>query len=73
MRGVERELVRLEGEYGTACSEECLRCMKRIYRRLRVAIMACELAAVERRKQSGRLTPKEAQHERARIRRRWLD
>lgn len=56
----------------TACSDECLRVMKRIYRLLRVLILANELAKVERRRQGGKLTGKQAQHERAKVRKSWL-
>lgn len=56
----------------TACSDECLRVMKRIYKLLRILIVENELAKVERRKQRGKLTGKQAQHERAKVRKSWL-
>lgn len=53
-------------------TDESLRVMKRIYRRLRVLIVKAELAVVERRKEKGYITPKQARSEKAKVKRRWL-
>ena len=43
-----------------AISDECLRIMKRIYRKLRNLIVKVELSMIDRWKEKGMLTPKEA-------------
>ena len=72
LQQMEAELKQMLHAGRTACSDECLRVMKRIYRHLRVLILENELAKVERRRQCGKLTGKQAQHERAKVRKSWL-
>ena len=55
-----------------AISDECLRIMKRIYRKLRKLIVKVELSMIDRWKEKGMLTPKEAREEKAKVRKRWL-
>ena len=66
----ELEQMKQTGENG--CSDECLRIIKRIYKWLRIVILEAELAKVERLRQSGKLTGKQAQHEKAKVKRKWL-
>ena len=56
----------------TACSDECLRTIKRIYKRLRILILVNELEKVERLRQRGKLTGKQAQHQKAKVKKAWL-
>lgn len=56
----------------TALSDECLRVIKRIFRMLRVLILENELQKVERLRQRGKLTGKQAQHLKAKVRKAWL-
>ena len=56
----------------TACSDECLRTIKRIYKRLRIMILVNELEKVERLRLSGKLTGKQAQHQKAKVKKTWL-
>lgn len=53
-------------------TDESLRIMKRIYKRLRLLIVKAELVAVERRKERGYITPKQARSEKAKVKKRWL-
>lgn len=69
---IEKEWVSLFAKYGPECSEECLRSMKRIYRMLRIAIYQAEVWIIERRKQEGRITPKEAVRQKAKVRKQYL-
>ena len=69
---VEQELELLVDMFGTYFSDECLRIMKRIYRKLRILILRNELAKIERKQKSGKLTGKQAQHEKAKVRKTWM-
>ena len=53
-------------------TDESLRIMKRIYRKLRIFILKVELAVILRKKKAGRITPKQARTEQARLRKKWL-
>lgn len=66
--GLGRFEVFVEGEF----TDESLRVMKRIYRKLRILILKAELAMVDRRKTKGKLTPKQARTVKAKIKKRWL-
>ena len=72
LRQVEKELA----EWGTMdrkeFSEACLQAMKHIYRMLRNVIYQVEVHRIERRKQEGRITPKEAVHQKAKVRKQYL-
>jgi hypothetical protein len=46
--------------------------MKRIYRKLRILILRNELARIERKQKNGKLTGKQAQHEKAKVRKSWM-
>lgn len=69
---VEQELELLVDMFGTYFSDECLRIMKRIYRKLRILILRNELARIERKQKNGKLTGKQAQHEKAKVRKTWM-
>ena len=53
-------------------TDESLRIMKRIYRQLRILILRVELAVIDRKKEKGRLTPKQARSEKAKLKKKWL-
>ena len=53
-------------------TDEGLRIIKRIYRKLRILILRIELAMLERRKERKRITPKQAREEKAKVKKRWL-
>lgn len=68
MQEMEEKLRRMRG---VACSEMCLRIMKRIFKMLRTEIEVCEVALVEHRKSVGKIAPSVARQERAKVRRRY--
>ena len=53
-------------------TDESLRIMKRIYRQLRILILRVELAVIDRKKEKGKLTPKQARSEKAKLKKKWL-
>ena len=69
---VEEVLKQMYENEETACSDECLRTIKRIYKRLRILILVNELEKVERLRQRGKLTGKQAQHQKAKVKKAWL-
>lgn len=71
-RYVESELNRIAKYSDVYVSDESLRIMKRIYRKLRVLILRIELAMVDRRKERKGITPKQAREEKAKVKKRWL-
>ena len=72
LRYVEEGLLQLLVTADGEVTDEGLRIMKRIYRKLRVLILRIELAMVDRRKERKRITPKQAREERAKVKKRWL-
>ena len=63
---MEAELKQMNEAVGTTCSDESLRVIMRIHRELHVVILRNELERVERRRQRGKITGKQAQHLKAR-------
>lgn len=72
LRYVEEGLSQLIVTTDGGVTDEGLRIIKRIYRKLRVLILRIELAMVERRKERKRITPKQAREEKAKVKKRWL-
>ena len=72
LRYVEEGLLQLLVTADGEVTDEGLRIMKRIYRKLRVLILRIELAMVDRRKERKRITPKQAREEKAKVKKRWL-
>ena len=72
LRYVEEGLLQLLVTADGGVTDEGLRIIKRIYRKLRVLILRIELAMVERRKERKRITPKQAREEKAKVKKRWL-
>ena len=72
LRYVEEGLLQLLVTADGGVTDEGLRIMKRIYRKLRVLILRIELAMVDRRKERKRITPKQAREEKAKVKKRWL-
>ena len=71
-RYVETELNRIAEYSENYVSDESLRIMKRIYRQLRILILRVELAIIDRKKEKGKLTPKQARSEKAKLKKKWL-
>ena len=72
LRYVEEGLSQLMVTADGGVTDESLRIMKRIYRKLRVLILRIELSMVERKKERKRITPKQAREEKAKVKKRWL-
>ena len=72
LRYVEEGLSQLMVTADGGVTDEGLRIIKRIYRKLRVLILRIELAMVERRKERKRITPKQAREENAKVKKRCL-
>ena len=72
LRYVEEGLLQLMVTADGGVTDEGLRIMKRIYRKLRVLILRIELAMFDRRKERKRITPKQAREEKAKVKKRWL-
>ena len=71
-RFLEEQIDRLKETGVEGITDESLRIMKRIYKKLRILIVRVELAMIDRWKEKGILTPKQARAEKAKVRRRWL-
>ena len=69
---MEVEIDRLKTMRADGITDESLRIMKRIYRQLRILILRVELAVIDRKKEKGRLTPKQARSEKAKLKKKWL-
>ena len=72
LRYVEEGLLQLLVTADGGVTDEGLRIIKRIYRKLRVLILRIELSMVERKKERKRITPKQAREEKAKVKKRWL-
>ena len=72
LRYVEEGLSQLMVTADGGVTDEGLRIIKRIYRKLRILILRIELAMVEQRKERKRITPKQAREEKAKVKKRWL-
>ena len=70
-RQMEKALNHMNQVGETALSDECLRIIKRIYKMLRILILENELQKVEQQRQAGKLTGKQAQHQKAKVRKKW--
>ena len=68
---VEKMLREMNQEAVVDCSEATLQSMKHIYRELRIALFRVEVARIERLRDEGKMTPKEAVHRKALLRKRW--
>lgn len=71
MMFVEEQLMLLLDASGTSFSDEAMRIMKRIYKRLRLLILENELAKIERRRQQGKVTGKRAVSLKAKVKKTW--
>ena len=69
---MEVEIDRLKTMEADGITDESLRIMKRIYRQLRILILRVELAVIDRKKEKGKLTPKQARSEKAKLKKKWL-
>ena len=71
-RYVEQGISTIEAGSVEDISDESLRMMKRIYRKLRILILKVEQAVILRKKLAGRITPKQVRTEQAKLRKKWL-
>ena len=71
MMFVEEQLALLTELFGDYFSDEALRIMKRIYKRLRLLILTNELQRVERRRMNGKITGKQAVGLKSRLKKMW--
>ena len=71
-RYVEAELNRITEVSEGYFTDESLRVIKRIYRKLRVLILKMELAVIQQKKQRGKMTPKQARTQQAKVKKKWL-
>ena len=68
---VEKMLREMIQEAVVDCSEAPLQSMKHIYKELRISLLRVEVARIERLRDEGKMTPKEAVHRKALLRKRW--
>jgi hypothetical protein len=68
---MEEVLREMNQEEVVDCSEATMRCMKHILRELRINLFRVEVARIERLRDEGKITPKEAVHRKALLRKRW--
>ena len=71
-RYVEEGMGKLEALAESEFTDESIRVMKRIYKKLHRLILKLELALIDRKKEKGKLTPKQARTEKAKVKKRWL-
>ena len=57
---VEEMLVEMNRKEVMDCSEATLRCMKHIFKQLRIFLLRLEIARIERVREEGKISPKEA-------------
>ena len=72
LRQMEVLMGQMAAECGTECSEAGFAAMKRIIKALRYMVYVCEEARINRLKELGRITLKEAVHLKAKNRRNYL-
>ena len=68
---VEEMLMEMNRREVMDCSEATLRCMKHIFKQLRIFLLRQEMKRIERLKDKGKISPKEAVHRKALLRKRW--
>ena len=68
---MEKMLREMNQETVVDCSEATLQSMKHINKELRIALLRVEVARIERLRDEGKMTPKEAVHRKALLRKRW--
>lgn len=54
------------------CSEATIQCMKHIYKELRIALYHVEVMRIERARDEGKISPKEAVHRKALLRKKYF-
>ena len=68
---VEEMLLEMNRREVMDCSEATLRCMKHIFKQLRIFLLRLEIARIERLREEGKISRKEAVHRKALLRKRW--
>ena len=68
---MEEVLREMNQEEVVDCSEATMRFIKHILRELRINLFRVEVARIERLRDEGKITPKEAVHRKALLRKRW--
>ena len=68
---MEKMLREMNQEAVMDCREATMQSMKHFYKELRIALLRVEVARIERLRDEGKMTPKEAVHRKALLRKRW--
>ena len=68
---VEEMLIEMNRKEVVDCSEATIRCMKHIFKQLRIFLLRLEIARISRLREEGKISPKEAVHRKALLRKRW--
>ena len=69
---VEEMLLEMNRREVMDCSEATLRCMKHIFKQLRIFLLRLEIARIERLREEGKISPKEAVHRKALLRKKYF-
>ena len=72
LRGVEEVLREMNQEAVKECSEATLQSMKHIYKELRIFLYHVEVMRIERARDEGKISPKEAVHRKALLRKKYF-
>ena len=70
-RKLENLLKIMNQEEVMECSEATMKCMKHIFKLLRNYLYRLEVTRIERLREEGKISPKEAVHRKALLRKRW--
>ena len=68
---VEEMLIEMNRKEVVDCSEATIRCMKHIFKQLRIFSLRLGIARIARLREEGKISPKEAVHRKALLRKRW--
>ena len=69
---MEKELREMNQEEVVDCSEATLQSMKHIYKELRIFMYHVEVMRIERARDEGKISPKEAVHRKALLRKKYF-
>ena len=69
---IEKVLREMNQEAVKECSEATLQSMKHIYKELRIFLYHVEVMRIERTRDEGRISPKEAVHRKALLRKKYF-
>ena len=69
---MEKVLREMNQEEVANCSEATVRCMKHILKELRIGLFRLEVDRIERLRDEGKISPKEAVHRKALLRKKYF-